>query len=452
MLLSACGREPAEAVLSPVGPVPAEAQRPGDPQAGYRALVNKPYVPCGIPYPAYEKFAARPAPHALLPGREGRNAQLPYFQTAYTTPGGVELVTANCLTCHAEYFNGRLIVGLGNASLDLTEDPLPGAESVGAYVQGEAQAGEWRKWAGRIAAMAPYMQAHTVGVNTADTLTLALFAHHDPQTLAWSEEPLLELPAIEPLPVSVPPWWRMGKKHALFYTAAGRGDHARFMMAASVMCVDDVDQAQAIDAWFPDIRAYIASLEPPPWPFAVDPALAGRGREVFERHCAGCHGAHGERETYPNLVIDLETIGTDPLLARLHATQDAYVHAFSRSFYGQIARWAPAMGYIAPPLDGVWATAPYLHNGSVPTIEALLDSRKRPAYWTRRFDSRDYDPRALGWNYTELAHGKAGIEDPQQRKRVYDTTLPGYANTGHTFGDSLTAAERAAVLEYLKTL
>jgi hypothetical protein len=44
------------------------------------------------------------------------------------------------------------------------------------------------------------------------------------------------------------------------------------------------------------------------------------------------------------------------------------------------ARLVPYKGYIAPPLDGIWITAPYLHNGSVPALEAVLNSKLRPAY------------------------------------------------------------------------
>lgn len=455
LAFSGCGQNEAAppTAKSPVGPIPAEPQRDGNPEAGYTALVNNAYVTCGIPYSAYKK-RADPVPPALrLPGREGRNAELPYMFTAHTSASGVELVTSNCLTCHAGFFNGELIVGLGNEALDLTEDPVLMAESAGAYVSGEAEAAEWRKWADRIAAIAPYLITDTVGVNSANNLTLALIAHRDPETLAWSEEPLLAPPPEKPLPVSVPPWWRMKKKHALFYTSAGRGDHARFMMTASILCTDSVTEAQVIDSYFPDIRAYIASLEPPEYPFAVDEGLAEQGRTVFETHCSTCHGTYGETWSYPNLVIALPVVGTDPALA-LSATQseDPYIDGFNRSFFGERARWAPAPGYVAPPLDGVWATAPYLHNGSVPTIQALLASERRPTYWTRSFDSTDYDDETLGWNYTALDHGKDGEPDPAKRKRIYDTTLPGYSNAGHTFGDVLTEAERAAVLEYLKTL
>jgi mono/diheme cytochrome c family protein len=260
-------------------------------------------------------------------------------------------------------------------------------------------------------------------------------------------------PPERPLPVSVPPWWRMGKKHAMFYNAMGRGDHARFMMMKSLVCTDSVEEARPIDAMFTDVRAYIAALEPPDYPFAVDATLAARGREVFEAQCTRCHGTYGAAGEYPNLVIGLEAVGTDPAYAlKAYEESDRFMRWFNRSWYGDIAHAQPARGYVAPPLDGVWATAPYLHNGSVPTIESLLDSHKRPTYWVRSFDSKDFDTAVLGWTYEALSHGKQGTSDQEQRKRIYDTTLPGYSNAGHTFGDGLTDSERRAVIEYLKTL
>jgi hypothetical protein len=103
------------------------------------------------------------------------------------------------------------------------------------------------------------------------------------------------------------------------------------------------------------------------------------------------------------------------------------------------------MGYVAPPLDGIWATAPYFHNGSVPTIEAVLDSSKRPTYWTRSFQSTDYDQAAVGWMFT-------AVQPDPTMNRIYDTTQLGYGNGGHLYGDALDDADRTAVLEYLKTL
>jgi hypothetical protein len=102
----------------------------------------------------------------------------------------------------------------------------------------------------------------------------------------------------------------------------------------------------------------------------------------------------------------------------------------------------------------VWATAPYFHNGSVPTVYHVLNSKARPKVFTRSFGTgkEDYDPAKLGWKVTEPA-GPPGPEAPAvERRKVYDTGLRGRGNGGHTFGDKLTEGERAAVIEYLKTL
>jgi hypothetical protein len=225
------------------------------------------------------------------------------------------------------------------------------------------------------------------------------------------------------------------------------------MMLASATCTDSLEEAAEIDARFVHVRAYLASLRPPAYPFPVDRTLAEEGRRLFEPNCKRCHGTYGEGGRYPNRVVALDKVGTDPALAEAaYRDADRFFAWFARSFYGQLAHAAPALGYIAPPLDGVWATAPYLHNGSVPNLEALLDSRKRPAYWRFAAERPEYDPHALGWAHLALDHGKDGAMSWDERNRIYDTGLMGYSNQGHTFGDDFTDAERLAVLEYLKTL
>ncbi len=449
-----CTAERAEPVAkAEPGPVPAAEQRPGEPQAGYRTIVEGHYMTCGMPYSAWQRAAQPPESVPRLADRTGPNAELPYYLTWHQDARGVEIVATNCLSCHGATFNGDLVIGLGNPYSDFTEDPRDLVDAIGTYVAGEKKIAAWREWARVITTIAPYMITDTVGVNPAPNLTVALMAYQDPDTFEWSEEPLIEPPPEQPLPVSVPPWWRMAKKHALFYNAMGRGDHVRFMMMKSLVCTRDVAEAEQIDAAFADVRAFIAALEPPEYPFAVDDALAERGRTLFLQHCATCHGTYGQDSVYPNLVVALDEVGTDPAYARkAFEDGDRFMDWLNRSWYGERARAQPALGYIAPPLDGAWATAPFLHNGSVPTIAALLDSRARPTYWLRPRSEPPFDQEALGWEYTELGHGKDGASDLGQRVRIYDTTLPGYSNAGHTFGDQLTEAERRAVLEYLKTL
>jgi mono/diheme cytochrome c family protein len=452
-LASGCGQGPDEPVeLGEPGPLPQAAQRAGDPARGYHVLINKGYVSCGVPYEAYRAVAPEAEPRHPLPGREGRNVGLPHDLNATVDANGVELVVSNCLACHGGEFNGELVIGLGNAFADFSRDPMAGIERIGLLVEDGAPADAWRRWADRIGAIAPYMRTDTVGVNPAPNLTMALMAHRDPRSLHWYDEPQLEPPPRSPLPTAVPPWWRMQKKHAMFHHGGGQGDHVPYMMLKSLVCTDDLEEARRIDEWFTHVRAYIASLEPPAWPWPVDEALAGEGAGVFEQHCAACHGTYGADWSYPNLLVPLEQVGTDPAYALQAVEAERFIRWFNQSFYGRTAEARPAPGYVAPPLDAVWATAPYLHNESVPSIAALLDSRQRPSYWRLQQDPREYDQQALGWRYEALEYGKAGAADADEARMIYDTTQHGYGNQGHTFGDVLSDRERHALIEYLKTL
>ena len=190
------------------------------------------------------------------------------------------------------------------------------------------------------------------------------------------------------------------------------------------------------------------TIEAPKYPFSTDANLVAAGKKVFENNCAKCHGTYGSTSTYPNYLIDLQSIKTDATLANLYKTYPEYNTWYNKSWFNKgkyAAQLNPQNGYIAPPLDGVWATAPYLHNGSVPNIEDLLNSAQRPAVWRyTKTDNSDYDEAKMGWKYTAPTK-KADLQ-------TYDTSLLGYSNSGHYYGDSLTNEERKAVLEYLKTL
>ena len=439
---------------SPVGPVPAVPQQPGDPEAGYDALVNAPYVSCGMPYDAFRRLNRDTEAVATLPGRKGRNAELPYALTSHVNEDGVEIVSNNCLTCHGGRIEGDLVVGLGNEFADFTRDPGRLVLQTGNYVRGGAETEAWEFWARRIDGIAPYVQTKTVGVNPAPNLTWALMAHLDPETLKWSETALIDPPPEDPLPISVPPWWGMRKKNAMFYTTIGRGEHARFMLLASMLCIDGTEDVAEITSYAADIGAFITSLEAPEYPYPIDEDLAAEGAAIFGRECSACHGTYGAEESYPNRVYSLDQVGTDPAYATesTDGSRDRFFAWVARSPYGDVQTAAPAPGYIAPPLDGIWATAPYLHNGSVPSMAALLSSDLRPGYWRHRTDPREYDPEAMGWRHEVLEGGQGAEPDPEARRRIYDTTLRGYGNMGHTYSDTLSDNARAALLEYLKTL
>lgn len=445
-------------------PIPYTPQIPGDPKAGYDAMLNNGYVTCGVPYDFFglaKGFLGDFTRGDPLPGRTGKNAEVPYNWTVHTPASGVEIASLNCLECHAGSFNGELVLGLGVADMDFTTVPMGDLVDllpIPDFLPGAF--GELAKFAGRYKAVGPHISMLTVGTNPADMLAVRLAAHRDPVTLEWSDEPLLNPPEIM-APVDPSPWWRAHKKNGHFWNGMVRADHRGTMMFASSLCTDSVAEAEQIFTYFNDINAYIESLRPPPWPFAVDLALAAEGEPVFLANCAGCHGTYADdeaAETYPNLLFPLGVIGTDPTIAEAGTDTGSLaqmVDWFNGSFYGQITQLEtddPFPGYVAPPLDGVWASAPYLHNGSVPTIDVLLNSKARPKYWKRvDWDSAHYDADALGWPYVVPGYGQDGAPD-DERKYIYDTTKIGHSSAGHPFGDHLSDAERAAVLEYLKTI
>lgn len=439
-------------------PIAKPTLPPGDPAAGYEALLTESYVSCGIPWELFGIAEGVLGVEEPLPGRTGKNAEVGHSWNVVSLADGSELVVSNCLQCHAGSFNGELIVGLGKATADFTTplsdfaDPLPNLPETS-----DANAA-FNKFKARAAALGPYSTMMTIGANPAVMFAIILLSHRDPVTLAWSDEPLYELSTDLVLPADPPPWWRVGKKASNFANGMSRGDHRGTMVLASSLCTDSVEEAGPVVDYFDDIQAYLASIEAPRYPFAIDEALAADGAEIFACNCAGCHGTHADdaaAETYPNLLIPLDVIGTDPAFATLAAEGGAYHYLqewFNESFYGMFSDVVIAEpGYTAPPLDGIWATAPYFHNGSVPSIALVLDSTARPGTWRRvDLDSTNFDQAALGWPW-EPTPSRADAP-ASERKFIYDTTLFGYGNGGHTFGDHLEADERVALLEYLKTL
>lgn len=440
--------------------IPKIQQSVGDPDAGFHALINEGYVTCGIPWSLFgiaRPFLGAFASGEPLPGRTGKNAEVPHNWTVHTSKSsGAEIVSLNCLECHAGYFNGKMVIGLGKADADYTESiggflaqiPIPGIPIPGLE--------EMTRMAQRYQAVGDYTKMLTVGTNPADGLAAVLSAHRDKDTLEWIDEPQIELPDTI-LPVDTPPWWHTRKKSGLFWNGMSRGDHRATMIYATSLCTDSVPEAEAIFTYFNNINAFIESVEAPKYPFDIDEELADEGEQVFADNCQCCHGYYSDdpaAEAYPNMLIPLDIIGTDPLLSSAaHALP--FKDWFNDSWYGaigQLTTGEPFPGYVAPPLDGIWATAPYLHNASVPTLELVLDSTRRPKWWRRvDFDSTHFDQNAVGWPWVELAYGQANAPD-DERKYVYDTTVVGHYNTGHPFGDHLTDQERRAVIEYLKTL
>jgi len=223
----------------------------------------------------------------------------------------------------------------------------------------------------------------------------------------------------------------------------------------------------------------LRGLRAPTWPTEIfgpiDQAKADRGRELFKTHCVQCHGIKElPNGTWDVTVVPLQRIGTDPNQATnwaglsydgsklgigkttAYIALAAVVNAVRKQLYadnktpaseqeGDVTDEAPC-GYKARPLIGVWATPPFLHNGSVRTVFDLL-SDKRPAKFNMR--SREYDPVNLGYT-----------DEQTPNSFVLDTSITGNSNAGHWFandgtrpgwiGPALPDADKYALIEYLK--
>jgi RoxA-like, cytochrome c-like len=255
-----------------------------------------------------------------------------------------------------------------------------------------------------------------------------------------------------------------------------------------------------------EIEDWLNHLAPPKWPEEVfgkiDRAKAAEGKKLFASHCAECHNSYPYTWTEPNKygkrflevgLVPEKYVGTDPMqfqdlrpfaltaqlapnlpgplkdktlvpagylyyglqesilhvaLAKINQTEEEAVRMHG---YRELPTPRPSEvpHYKAAPRDGVWATPPFMHNGSVPNLyEMLVPAKER----TKKFYlGRDFDPVKVGLDTS----GKSGTY-------LVDTTLIGSSNRGHSFenaplgdgviGPLLTDDERWAIVEYLKSI
>jgi hypothetical protein len=303
----------------------------------------------------------------------------------------------------------------------------------------------------------------------------------------------------ETAPVSFPAVWDTPYFDWVLYNAAIRQPIARNVIealgvqapidhttifsgfVAHAVNVDNIVKGQRI----------VMDLMSPQWPEdilgAIDKGKASRGSELYRQQCIGCHaiidrtqhavastvpgGDHRiavtiipqdkintdprQAATFANRTVDLSKIGGPPSLSSFQAGQavtEKIVTQWITESEDNAARaqevnqgrpneFRGLLQYRARPLNGIWATAPYLHNGSVPNLRELLmpaDRRTKILY----MGNWEFDPVNVGLE----------ARSPFPGATVLDTRLPGNSNAGHEFGTALGDADRDALIEYLKTL
>ena len=435
---------------------PSLAAGGGDPARGEALFYEHAFSasPASVPLKLFEAlpdlYPETFAPEAMtrkfgLLYKEGRSLPIGFV----TAPAmGMDRLTFNCSLCHTGTLAGEFVPGLPPRDLDLQsfEETMLGTLSRPDF--------------------------------TADALLPAVKARHP--ELSWAEEANLRLwvalakwqaPSRKPSPHRAGPgrFDLMGsfkqrlklpmhdfnaqmdiaplfgqdtiKRYPRDGALGGDPDLVRYLIVR-LSGDNSPMQEGRIPPWVKDLNAYLFNLQPPRYPHPIDVAKAREARQVFKNTCSGCHGTYDLLDNeHPNRIVPLSVVGTDP--NRVRVWDQAAIDYVKHDPIMSRLELSPGVGMMPPSLRGVWATSPYLHNGSVPTLYDVLSApESRPARFWR--GGEPFDP---------VKVGLSSVAAPASPKQfLYDTTIPGNGNQGHPFGVPLSEAERMAVIEYLKTL
>lgn len=432
---------------------------PGDAARGYDLLINTPFLPPDFseevfdqvwnawPKPLREKAAAASPDERRkmamdrygLTTRPGDESFDPLQYVVTKSPEG-KIWTMNCFSCHGGKVYGTTTPGAPNNrfALQTMTEELRLTKFKLAKPLSRMDLG---------AMFIPLGTTH--GTTNAVVFGIGLMSRRDPQLNVIDKMP----EAAVHHDMDAPPWWHFYKRPNIYIDGFAQRGH-RGLMQFTLVPENGPEFYRNHENDFKDIHAYLMSLRPPKYQGPVDHDLAKQGEGIFNKTCADCHGTYGQDPTYPNLRIPLNEVGTDPV--RLSALPPEGRHKYAISWFAHAGESEEQKtvinpnGYVAPPLDGVWASAPYLHNGSVPTLWHLLHPEERPVIWHRT--GMELDSERMGLVVEAVDRIPITEVDIAHRREYFDTRKFGKSNSGHLFPNDLAEPEKQAVLEYLKTL
>lgn len=383
---------------------------------------------------------------------------------------GKQIVSINCFGCHSGVVKGTVVAGLGNNHINQSSPNrlTTRGDNYGPYEV-------WR-----------------LGARLGDPEKLGMVLSKE-RTQLQALMQSLNLPPVDPMP-----WWNMKyKKLNYWYGDGGSHSPENFSINFTVPHPKMNERRDAHVETVAKALAFARETQSPVYPGSLNADLVAKGADLFHGRvkpaaagftaCKTCHGTYTKKESATDLTQPggwaveydfsdtLRNVRTDEAynstLQKLQPVADninklaTYFEAQGKPELKPHATVPDKPGYVAPPLVGIWASAPYFHNGSVPTVQAVLNSAERPEIWSRdALDPHVYDVEKLGMAYRNLtreefdASAKAAEGKPHlstaaiDHGTIYDTKAYGHGNSGHTFGDKLTADERAAVIEFLKSL
>jgi len=247
-------------------------------------------------------------------------------------------------------------------------------------------------------------------------------------------------------PTDMPSVWNLKKykpEKGMLMNLAGDSHDARSVIIDSALGLLNAEPRDREDflAQIDWLVKYLSEKPAPKYPFPIVQTLAEDGKAVFDNNCARCHASErtGTRVPVAEVGTDAERLKTWSKKAAIESNK--VVRSFGIERPGLVEN--EPSGYIAAFLDGIWLRAPYLHNGSVPSLRDMLKpATERPKVFYRGYDV--YDAENVGF-----------VTQGPQAERVgtkYDVSARSNGNQGHEFGTNLSAQDKDALIEYLKTL
>ena len=244
-------------------------------------------------------LSQRRAAHGPALVKEGRTERRPDIQV-------------DCMACHGGSIGGKSYVGLPNTQVDydLLFTDLFRAD-------------------GRRVPLVPFTISSARGTTNAGMMAVVLLSVRNPD-LSRRQFPCPWAPIF---PSSTPRRGGTSSTRRRCITTAAPRPPRSGRTCSSCWVRRPLSNSKALEPTFRDIQAYLLSLEPPKYPFPIDDARAERGKVVFEKTCARCHGTYGANASYPSKIVPLDVIGTDP--ARSLGISDRAVEHYNATWFGK---------------------------------------------------------------------------------------------------------------------
>lgn len=433
------------------------------------------------------------------PSTQGHKPDFPMGATFMQNPHGLGL-TFSCATCHSADLFGTTVMGLtnkrprANEFFSMAKKYIPKIPSGFFQLATGATAREREMFSRTKANLAPIgvKVPEALGLDTSLAQVALSLARRSPDDEATKDPYYQRYPRANPMDKHIAdskpmPWWNLKYKTRWLADGsivAGNPIYTNFLWNEIGRGTD----LRELEAWLANNQetvreltvAAFATVAPAYWDFfpitEIKIAQAQRGQQHFRQACMQCHGDYlkgWESERADELALEeylattqvryheqtpVRDVGTDP--GRYQGTQyfaDRLNQLKISKFMGTIVE--PQVGYVPPPLEGIWARYPYLHNNAIPNLCALMtppDQRPKTFYQGPAIDrDRDFDQECVGYPVGD----KIPAEWKKERDALFDTRRVGMSNQGHykmfltpEGQERFTWDQKLELIEFLKTL